>query len=119
MICEYLWEQIPSTVAPRFVGELPSQAEEGVALSPGEGEENIYYFSQEDTLRKPYVTCYIRTREYTKGEQFSSQVVEALDKFHDDDWILSCTLVGTPTYLGRNEDKLHEFQVVFKIIVKE
>lgn len=37
----------------------------------------------------------------------------------DPDEILSIKMVGTPTYLGRNPQKFHEFQVTFQVQVKE
>lgn len=118
MICEYLWGQIPTEVKPRFVGDIPSQSEEGISLSLQDGAETTTFLGQKEALYRPYVQCFVRNEDYQKGDGFVDKVVKALDKFHDD-MILSCLMVGYPTYLGLNEDKLHEFQIVFQLIVKE
>lgn len=119
-LCEYLWTHIPSTVAPRFVGDIPSQSEEGVSLSINNGEDNTVFFATNEVLYRPYVQCFIRTDRYVKGEVFASKVIQALDKFQDlENGILCVVLQGSPTYLGKNEDKLHEFQLMFRSVVLE
>ena len=119
-LCEYLWTRIPDTVAPRFVGDIPSQSEEGVSLSMVNGEENVRFFSTNEVLYRPYIQCFIRTSKYVRGDVFASRVIQALDKFYDlDKGILNIVLLGSPTYLGKNEDKLHEFQLTFRSIILE
>ena len=118
-LCEKLWEHIPATISPRFVGELPSQSDEGVALSPDDGQDNTTFFATSTAIRRPYVQCLIRTKEYSKGEKFGEQVIKSLDGFSDGTTILQVRAQSALMYIGRNEEKLHEFQVMFKILVKE
>ena len=66
------------------------------------------------------VQCKIRTKKYSKGTKFMQQIRDTLDKYHnEDDGILSVILTDGDSYLGVNEEKLHEFQLIFKTTVKE
>lgn len=119
-LCEYLWTRIPDTVAPRFVGDIPSQSEEGVSLSINNGEDNTVFFATNEVLYRPYVQCLVRTEKYVKGEVLLSQVAQALNKLEDqENGILGVFQLGSASYLGKNEDKLHEFQLTFRCIILE
>lgn len=119
-LCEYLWNLIPSSVKPRFVGDIPSQSDEGVALSLSGTEVITRFFGSNISLIEQMVQCNIRTKKYEKGTKFMQQVRENLDKYcNEEDGILSVILTEGDNYLGVNEEKLHEFQLIFKTIVKE
>ena len=119
-LCEYLWNLIPSSVKPRFVGDIPSQSDEGVALSLSGTEGITRFFGSNISLIEQMVQCNIRTEKYEKGTKFMQQIIESLDKYHNEqDGILSVLLSDGDNDLGVNEEKLHEFQLTFKILVKE
>lgn len=119
-LCEYLWNLIPSSVKPRFVGDIPSQSDEGVALSLYGTDTITRYFGTPITIHDQLVQCKIRTKKYEKGTKFMHQITESLDKYHnEEDGILAVLLLDGDNDLGVNEEKLHEFQLTFKILVKE
>ena len=119
-LCEYLWNLIPSSVKPRFVGDIPSQSDEGVALSLYGTEGITRFFGSNISLIEQMVQCNIRTEKYEKGTKFMQQIIESLDKYHNEqDGILSVLLSDGDNDLGVNEEKLHEFQLTFKILAKE
>lgn len=119
-LCEYLWNLIPSSVKPRFVGDIPSQSDEGVALSLSGTEGITRFFGSNISLIEQMVQCNIRTEKYEKGTKFMQQIIESLDKYHNEqDGILSVLLSDGDNDLGVNEEKLHEFQLTFKILAKE
>lgn len=119
-LCEYLWNLIPSSVKPRFVGDIPSQSDEGVALSLYGTDMITRYFGTPTTIHSQLVQCKIRTQKYTKGTKFMQQIKQSLDKYHNEkDGILSVLLLDGDNDLGVNEEKLHEFQLTFKILAKE
>lgn len=119
-LCEYLWNLIPSSVKPRFVGDIPSQSDEGVALSLYGTETITRFFGSSTSLIDQMVQCKIRTKKYGKGTKFMQQIRDTLDKYYnEEDGILSVILTDGDSYLGVNEEKLHEFQLIFKTTVKE
>ena len=119
-LCEYLWNLIPSSVKPRFIGDIPSQSDEGVALSLYGTDVIARYLGTPTTIYSQLVQCKIRTEKYEKGTKFMQQIKESLDKYHNEqDGILSVLLSDGDNDLGVNEEKLHEFQLTFKILVKE
>lgn len=120
MILELLWDMIPSTVKPRFIGDIPSASDEGVSLTAEGSSEIARYFNPTCRIVSQNVVCNIRTKKYTTGAKFLDLVKKALDsKSNEDEGILSITLQSSDDYLGINEEKLHEFQLIFKTLVKE
>ncbi len=117
MISEKIYNLLPAEM-PKYIGDLPSAPEIAVAImeySSGVGTE---YFAESGSLFSPVVKIVVRHTSYELGSAWSEQIKEALHKYHDD-FFLSILIVGTPIYLGRDEQKLHEFQVTFKTQVKE
>jgi hypothetical protein len=120
MILEYLWQLIPSSVKPRFIGDIPSASDEGVSLTVEGSTEITRFFQPATRIVSQTVICNIRTKKYTVGHSHLQKIKKALDSKKDiDNRILSITLQTSDDYLGINEEKLHEFQVIFKIIVEE
>lgn len=120
MILEYLWDLIPSAVKPRFIGDIPSQTDEGVSLTVEGSTEITRFFQPSTRIVSQTVICNIRTRKYVVGDKFLQQVKQALDNNRDEKHgILSITIQTSDDYVGVNEEKLHEFQVIFKILVEE
>jgi hypothetical protein len=106
---------------PRVIGDLPSTNDVVVGIMEYDGATSTEYFGAVNcTVFNPIVKIVIRHTSYPEGQQWSEEVKELLHRYHDEgDGILSILMVGTPIYLGRNEQKLHEFQVTFNISVKE
>lgn len=104
---------------PTFIGELPSLADQGIAIKAQEGYTNSKYFGQYPNLYEPLFIVSIRTNTYSVGANTAQTLIDTLDKFTDNDGIKSINLVGSIVYLGRSQQKLHEFQVTFTTIFKE
>lgn len=125
-LCEHIYSLpvFPQNVIPRFVGDLPSLSDVGCGIVLLEGVSNLEYFAErehefgESTLFKPLLRFVLRTKTYPRGSEWSDAIRECLHRYHDD-FILSCVLRGSPMYLGRNSEKLHEFQLTFSTIIKE
>ena len=118
-LCEYIWNLIPQKEVPkRFIGDMPSLSDEGVALAITDGQEVTSFFGTPSTLARPNLRCFVRTKEYRLGATLSRNVYSAIQGYHDED-ILGIVVQGSTNYLGKNEEKLHEFQTNFKVLVKE
>ena len=120
MILEVLWEMIPATVKPRFIGDIPSASDEGISLTVEGSSEITRFFNPACRIVSQNVVCNIRTKKYPTGEKFLNQIKKALDsKTNESKGLLSITIQSSDDYLGVNEEKLHEFQIIFKTLVKE
>nr|DAF09629.1 MAG TPA: hypothetical protein [Caudoviricetes sp.] len=118
-LCEYIWNLIPQKDVPkRFIGDMPSLSDEGVALAITDGQEVTSFFGSSSTLARPNLRCFVRTKEYRLGATLSRNVYSAIQGYHDED-VLGIVVQGSTNYLGKNEEKLHEFQTNFKVLVKE
>lgn len=118
-LCEYIWNLIPQKDVPkRFIGDMPSLSDEGVALAITDGQEVTSFFGSPDTLARLNLRCFVRTKEYRPGATLSRNVYSAIQGYHDED-VLGIVVQGSTNYLGKNEEKLHEFQTNFKVLVKE
>ena len=107
---------------PVTVGDLPSPNVEAVGLIEFDGYYNAMYFGMRygTAIVQPLVKVVARSASYEQGEYYMDQAKQILNGTSDPaNNILSIVMVGTPTYLGRNPQKMHEFQVVFQIQVKE
>ena len=119
-ICEYIYSILPATLKPKFVGEVPSQSDEGVAISLVDGEDSTGFLSTDTIMTRPYIQIVVRTKSYDKGNKFCVQVIDVLDKYRNEEHnILGLWLRGNINYLGRTEEKLHEFELTFKSILLE
>lgn len=108
---------------PLTVGDLPSPNVEAVCIIEFDGYYNTQYFGRGPgtLIGQPLVKIVGRTASYQTGEFWMEEAKRRLNRYigEDDDEILSITMVGTPSYLGRNSQKFHEFQVTFQVKVKE
>ena len=117
MVAEKIYDLLTNTL-PKFIGDLPSAPNTTVAImeySSGVGTE---FFGNDASLYQPVVKIVVRTDSYSEGSSWVEEIKEKLHRYHDD-FFMSILVVGTPIYLGRDEMKLHEFQVTFKIQIKE
>lgn len=119
-ICDFLYDVLPSTLKPKYVGEVPSATEEGVAISMNDGEDTIRFLGSPDIIEQPYVRFYIRTKSYPHGSDFSNIVKTTLNRYADDSaGILGMWMQGNVNYLGVTETKLHEFELLFKAMIRK
>lgn len=110
---------LPSTL-PATIGDLPGLSRNAVGIVVYDGIGNLEYFRSDasSTLYQPVVKIVIRNSSYEQGAQWVQQVREALHRHSDNDF-LSILMVGSPMYLGKSDQKLHEFQITFRILTKE
>ena len=121
MIADKIKALLPSEW-PLTIGDLPSPNTEAVAIIEFDGYYNTQYFGRGpgSMIGNPLIKIVGRSASYKTGEAWMDQSKQILNRYSsEEDEILSITLVGTPTYLGRNSQKFHEFQVTFQVQVKE
>ena len=120
MIAEKIYDLLPQEW-PLVIGDLPSVNETAVGIMEYEGATSNEYFGRaQGSVFHPIVKIVIRHNSYPEGQAWTEAVKDTLHRFHNEDLgILSILMVGTPIYLGRNTQKLHEFQVTFNITTKE
>lgn len=116
MLEERIKALIPKSVK-SVIGDLPSTVNNVAAIRLFDGDANDEYFGM-TTVFNPIIKIIVRHSEYSTGSRWIDEIRKALDK-HSDEYFDSIHQSGYPMYLGRGESKLHEFQVVFRIKVKE
>lgn len=116
MVEQHIYDLLPATM-PKVVGDLPATADNAVAVVLYNGVANLEYF-QFDTVYQPVVKIIVRNSSYEEAQQQILDIRNKLHK-HSDDFFMSIFMQGYPVYLGRDAQKLHEFQIVFNIQVKE
>lgn len=120
MVAEKIYDMLPKAW-PLVIGDLPSTSDVAVGIVEYDGATSTEYFGATNTsLFNPIVKIVIRQTNYQTGQEWAETVKDTLHRHHNEEiGILSILMVGTPIYLGRNEQKLHEFQVTFNISMKE
>lgn len=99
------------------IGDLPSSPQNVIALVLYSGASNAEYFAF-GTVCAPVIKVVLRNQSYDAAQQYIEDIKRVLHRHHDD-YFISILMQGYPVYLGKDEQKLHEFQVVFNIKVKE
>lgn len=117
MVAEYISGLLPSDW-PKFIGDLPSGRSEAIALMEYDGVGSTNYFGQARSILQPILKVVVRTESYKVGDTYCEDLKELLHKYHDE-VILSMLLAGSTMYLGRDEDKMHEFQLIFNIQIRK
>lgn len=120
MVAEKIYDLLPQKW-PLVIGDLPSISDVVVGIMEYDGATSTEYFgATHKSLFNPIIEIAIRHTSYSEGQAWADEVKNVLHRYHNEDLgILSILMSGTPMYLGRNEQKLHEFQVTFNISVKE
>ena len=120
MIADEIKALLPSTW-PLTIGDLPSTNVESVCIIELDGNYNTHYFRSDASLMvsHPLIKIVGRSASYETGSAWMDQAKETLNRYHSDGEILGITMVGTPMYLGRDNQKFHEFQVTFQVQLKE
>lgn len=119
MVEEKLQGLLPSTL-PVTIGDLPSTQNDSICIIMYDGGFNTEYFGKKPdpvTVLQPVAKFVVRHHSYEVAKQWIEQIQDTLHR-HTDDYFLSILLAGTPLYLGRSAQKLHEFQVTFNIQVR-
>lgn len=127
MIEDAILGLLPVNLTPfATIGDLPGTQKNEICLMFFDGASNTEYFGarHESTIFQPIMKCVIRHQSYETGKGWVSDIQEALHRYSSEGDgvegpILSIFLVGSPIYFGRNDQKFHEFQVTFKIQLKE
>ena len=120
MVAEKIYDLLPQEW-PLVIGDLPSASDTAVGIIEYDGATSTEYFGvSNESLFNPIVKIVIRHTSYPEGQTWADEVKDTLHRYHNEDiGILSILMAGTPIYLGRNDQKLHEFQVTFNISIKE
>ena len=120
MVAEKIYDLLPQEW-PLAIGDLPSTSSVVVGIMEYDGATSTEYFGRDSKSEfKPIVKIVIRHTSYSEGQTWADEVKNVLHRYHNEDiGISSILMIGAPMYLGRNEQKLHEFQVTFNISVKE
>lgn len=100
-----------------YIGELPSSPQNVIAVMLFSGSGNAEYFSF-GTVCRPVIKIVLRNQSYEQAQQYIEEIKQVLHRHHDD-YFISILMQGYPMYLGKDDQKLHEFQIVFNIKVKE
>lgn len=123
MIEDYILGLLPADLFPfATIGDLPGTQKNEICLMLYDGVTNTEYFGQrhESTVYRPIIKFVVRNNSYEQGKGWTEQIKESLHRYSDKGAgvkgpILGIWLVGFPMYLGRNLQKMHEFQVTFSI----
>ena len=116
MVEKRIKELLPSSI-PIVIGDLPGGTFDSTAIQLYDGAANEHYF-RHGTVFRPVIKIVVRHHSYEQAQQWIELIKTTLNE-HSDDYFLSILLSGYPMYLGKSEQKLHEFQIVFNIRVKE
>lgn len=119
MIAELVKALLPEEW-PVTIGDLPAPNVEAIGIVEYDGANSTEYFGPQNdsSLFQPIVKIVLRSKSYEQLKSWVDQTKQKLHRHHDD-VILSMLLVGSPLYLGKNDQKYHEFQIVFNTTVKE
>lgn len=120
MVADRIYDLLPASL-PKTIGDLPSTATDAVVILEYDGATSTEYFGSdpsESSIFNPIVKIVIRNDSYQQGSEWGELIKETLHRYHDE-YFMSIMIVGTVLYLGRDEQKLHEFQVTFRTQVKE
>lgn len=124
MIEDALLGLLPAELVPfATIGDLPGTQKNEVCLMMYDGAVNTEYFGSRtgSTIYQPIVKVVARNLSYEVAKQWVDSVKEAFHRYTDtgEGPLLSILMVGSPMYLGRSAQKLHEFQVTFNIQTRE
>lgn len=110
-------KQLLPSGLPIVIGDLPGGTGDSIAIKLFDGSLNEHYFNH-GTVFRPVIKIVIRNKSYEKAHEWIELIKHTLNEYSDD-YFMSILLSGYPMYLGKDEQKNHEFQIVFNIRVKE
>ena len=101
------------------IGDLPSRQLDCVAVRPVDGYPSVRYFQQTAT-DEPLIECVVRHKLYQTGQTWYTKIQKALDQYiSKEHGINGCLLVGSPGYLGADENGFNEWHMLFHITTFE
>lgn len=102
-----------------YVGDFPGLSAEGVSVRLESGEDASRHFGSVDTsIFRPSVVVTARSASYNTARGWLTSIRDIIDGYTNGA-TLGIYMQGTATYLGRDDQKMHEFQVYYKTLVKE
>lgn len=116
MVEKKIKDLLPRSI-PIVIGDLPGGTRDSAAIKLYDGAANEHYFKH-DTVFRPVIKIVVRNQSYEQAHEWIELIKRTLNEYSDD-YFMSILLSGYPMYLGKDEQKLHEFQIVFNIRVKE
>lgn len=119
MIAEKIKALLPAEL-PVIIGDLPAPNLEAIGILETDGAVSTEYFGPQagSSIFQPIVKIVLRSSSYPTLQSWIEIIKNMLHRYHDETF-MSIMLVGAPMYLGRNEQKFHEFQLVFNTTVEE
>lgn len=119
MISEKIKSLLPAEW-PVTIGDLPAPNVEAIGILEYDGAISTEYFGPQkgSSVFSPIVKIVLRSKSYPDAKAKVETIQSTLHRHHDETF-MSIMLVGAPLYLGRNDQKFHEFQIVFRTQVKE
>lgn len=118
-VADKVHDLIKAAIPSSFVGDFPSLSAEGVAVRLSSGNETTRYFGgASDNVYRPLVTLVARNTSYSLARGWLTLARTTLEGYREsNDFAI---FVESPAeYVGRDESKLHEFTIVFRILMKE
>ena len=120
IIREYLMltEHEKNPVLPIYIGDLPLEPDECIAIRLNGSSSSATYLGMADVVGTPLITIDIRSLTYGKGATDSETIRELLkaDVTISDVGVVPNTHVQ---HLGKDSKNRHLFTMYFKTIVKE
>lgn len=117
MIAEKIQQILKNKSIKTYIGDLPAAPANAVGIMLYTGGYNTEYFHK-GTLSAPIAKIVVRNTSYKDASDLIEHIKSTLHRYHDES-LLSVIMQGNPSYLGRDPQKLHTFQIIFKIRIKE
>lgn len=117
-VAEIVRGLVAGVVPKSFVGDFASLDAEGVSIKLDAGEETVSHFGGATThIYRPFVTLTIRSSSYATAGSWLASIRAVLEGYNDGS--VGLFSLAPPAYLGRDDLKMHEFQVTYKALIKE
>ena len=119
MIADKIKALLPADL-PVTVGDLPAPNVEAIGLMEYDGAVNTEYFGPRSgsSIHQPIIKVVLRSKSYETATNWVEAIKHTLHRYCDETF-LSIMMTGTTMYLGKNDQKYHEFQIVFTTRIKE
>lgn len=123
MILEHLRDTLREVIPATYVGEPPSHVTECVGIRSWGGALATEYFggsAAPPATQRPNVLFVARSKEFSNANTALEVVQQLFNRYSSPENGIDAMFVrGNILYLGQSEEHVHEFQLMFKLIVKE